>query len=99
MSERIFFQTPSFLAGIEALNRAADEAEPVSIFVNLLAQNDRARVSSSSSSDLLTSTLADILERVAYFPLRPSDMQVQYWQPILYTYVVRYLPKICFQSI
>jgi hypothetical protein len=73
MSERIFIRTQEFLAGIAALNQLAEaETEPVKAFLSLLQSESKAE----KKNDLVVSTLAAILDRVAYFPLRPSDMQV-----------------------
>jgi hypothetical protein len=73
MSERIFVRTPEFQAGIAALNQLAEaETEPVNVFVSLLQSEAKAE----KKNELMVSTLAAILDRVAYFPLRPSDMQV-----------------------
>jgi len=73
MSERIFPQTPEFLAGIEALNQLAEhDTTPVRVFSSLLESN----LGAENRKDLMVTTLAAILDRVAYFPLRPSDMQV-----------------------
>jgi hypothetical protein len=75
MSERIFVRTPEFLAGIAALNQQAEaETEPVKVFISLLQSEAKAE----KKNDLVVSTLAAILDRVAYFPLRPSDMQVNW---------------------
>ena len=65
MADSVFLKTEEFLSGIEALNRLADEVAVVERFRKLLLQ-DGSCVSNSF----------DILDRVAYFPLRPSDMQV-----------------------
>jgi hypothetical protein len=75
MSERIFVRTPEFLAGIAALNQLAEaETEPVKVFISLLQSEAKAE----KKNDLMVSTLAAFLDRVAYFPLRPSDMQVNW---------------------
>ena len=76
MAESVFLKTEEFLSGIEALYRLADEEAVVERFRKLLLQDGSCVSNSFDSCDLVASTLTAILDRVAYFPLRPSDMQV-----------------------
>jgi hypothetical protein len=74
MSQNLFFTSAEFLAGIQALNLRPDDEEAVDVFRNLLLETATDTV----GSGLMVTTLAAILDRVAYFPLRPADMQVPY---------------------
>ena len=75
----IFNQTKSFLDGVQALN-AAKEDDVTTCFSMLCANGGNGREDRETIGvDVrLKDTLSTILDRVAYFPVRPADMKVSH---------------------
>ena len=81
MDVKIFEETPEFLAAIRDLNHK-DENQVALSFIKVvedcLADTD-VNCSEVDEKDILVSSLyVSVLERVAFFPLKPAVMQVGY---------------------
>jgi len=76
----IFNQTKPFLDGVQALN-AAKEDDVTTCFTMLCTNGGNGRGDNRETIGVddvrLKDTLSTILDRVAYFPVRPADMKAE----------------------